>query len=245
MIPVYNIWHGKTINILNLEQYSHLELSNLYICMLSYIHVFACQRWIKELIFDLMRIKSLCHAPAWHPTCACVFSWCVWCCGVWQLSSSDTLQSRLDTSEARFRHAEAEHNVDLESALIKLEEEQQRCLPTSHGLLKLSVTWLEAYALVYLKLICNHVMEMKPRLVKYNKTGDMVWFMQELQPGPCQHHAAWAAGPGHCCQPGPDRRHPQADPGLAEGTWGAGGQGGRMEGGGTGKWKDAMQCKAL
>lgn len=39
-----------------------------------------------------------------------------------QISSADNLHSRLDDSRGR----DADHNMDLESALVKLEEESQR-----------------------------------------------------------------------------------------------------------------------
>lgn len=43
----------------------------------------------------------------------------------WQLQLT-TSSDRLDGSESRFRRMETEHSFDLEAALIKLEEEQQR-----------------------------------------------------------------------------------------------------------------------
>lgn len=43
----------------------------------------------------------------------------------WQLQLT-TSSDRLEGSESRFRRMETEHSFDLESALIKLEEEQQR-----------------------------------------------------------------------------------------------------------------------
>ena len=38
----------------------------------------------------------------------------------------DELKRRLDTSEYRLRVSEADHHMDVETALVKLEEEQQR-----------------------------------------------------------------------------------------------------------------------
>ena len=44
-----------------------------------------------------------------------------------QLSeTTDALQNRLDSTEARLRRTEETHTTDLEDALIKLEEEKQR-----------------------------------------------------------------------------------------------------------------------
>ena len=46
---------------------------------------------------------------------------------IFQLASTqDHLQSRLDSTEMKLRQAETDHNIDLETALIKLEEEQQK-----------------------------------------------------------------------------------------------------------------------
>ena len=42
------------------------------------------------------------------------------------LSKLQSQQDRLETTESKLRMAESDHNMDLESALIKLEEEQQR-----------------------------------------------------------------------------------------------------------------------
>ena len=42
------------------------------------------------------------------------------------VTTHDSLHSRLETTEHRLRSAEADHHMDLETALIKLEEEQQR-----------------------------------------------------------------------------------------------------------------------
>ena len=44
----------------------------------------------------------------------------------------DELKRRLDTSEYRLRVSEADHHMDVETALVKLEEEQQRYDVTPH-----------------------------------------------------------------------------------------------------------------
>ena len=46
-------------------------------------------------------------------------------------SSHDSFHARLQSTEARLKMAEDDHTMDLETALIKLEEEQQR-LVTVH-----------------------------------------------------------------------------------------------------------------
>ena len=43
-------------------------------------------------------------------------------------SVQDQLSTRVEDAENKLRRAEHDHNLDLESALIKLEEEQQRCV---------------------------------------------------------------------------------------------------------------------
>ena len=50
----------------------------------------------------------------------------LFCFGYQLRSTQDTLASQLEMSQAKLREAEADHNMDLETALIKLEEEQQR-----------------------------------------------------------------------------------------------------------------------
>ena len=41
-------------------------------------------------------------------------------------TTQESFSHRLDTTEAKLRAAEADHGMDLDTALIKLEEEQQR-----------------------------------------------------------------------------------------------------------------------
>ena len=53
-------------------------------------------------------------------------------------NTEERLHSRLMSTEERFRVAEADHSVDLESALVKLEEESQK-----------SVSSLAAIVLLY------------------------------------------------------------------------------------------------
>ena len=52
---------------------------------------------------------------------------------VLQLSTKeDELKRRVDTTEYRLRMSEADHHMDIETALVKLEEEQQRASSLSH-----------------------------------------------------------------------------------------------------------------
>jgi len=46
--------------------------------------------------------------------------------------TTDNLQSRLESTEAKLRAVEHDHSMDLETALIKLEEEQQRSASLAH-----------------------------------------------------------------------------------------------------------------
>ena len=48
------------------------------------------------------------------------------CCGSQLRTTQDSLTAQLDLTTAKLKEAELDHNMDLETALIKLEEEQQR-----------------------------------------------------------------------------------------------------------------------
>ena len=48
------------------------------------------------------------------------------CCGSQLRTTQESLSAQLDMTTAKLREAELDHNMDLETALIKLEEEQQR-----------------------------------------------------------------------------------------------------------------------
>ena len=48
------------------------------------------------------------------------------CCGSQLRTTQESLSAQLDITHAKLREVEQDHNMDLETALIKLEEEQQR-----------------------------------------------------------------------------------------------------------------------
>lgn len=102
---------------------------------------------------------------------------------------------------------DAGHSQDLESALVRLEEEQQR--------------WARGGRTGASRLPLRH----PPALLCP---------AQERQPGPGECAAPGAAGPGELGQPGPAGRYPQGDQRLGTRPAGAGAAGGRLEARGRG-----------